>query len=354
MRGAWLSLTVSALAGAGCFGQRDTLGLPCQLDDQCGSGEHCRDGVCGAMDAGTAEAAASTGSCEPKPLAVVRLASPVVLVVDHSAAAALAWDHDGDQRTPPLPRYGFAREILADVLPGEDDHVALGLATSPDGQGCAVDALAVTPTPSGTASVIDALPPDAGGPAPLGPALAQAYQALNGLPTAGVLLVTSGAPGCGGGDPEQLDTALADAVADAFADGIPTAVVGIDPPTGPTGVDIDGIPNGIVPSDAVAALGRAGGRAREPNGYFRATNVVALPALVRDAFFSVRTCAFKLSEAASPAALALHVDGQPLPARERCDGDGFAPIADDEVAICGSACDAIKLGAQLEAAQACP
>jgi hypothetical protein len=347
MRRVWVLLVL-----AGCFGQKGTLGLPCDDDRQCDLGQRCTAGTCVAVvDTGGPTSVASTSAgmeCDGAAIDLSLLPAQLVVVADRSLAANDPWDDDGIGSTALVPRWPTVVAALGDALPMVEADVELGLALAPTSGMCGVDALAVAPAPMNAAAVIAALPSTAGDGAPFSAALGVAYDALRGLegpaPRA-VMLVLAGAPNCvPDGMLEVSDGDVAAIVTQALADGIPTVVVGVDPSEDDNGMVVDGRPDGVSAHAIAGMLAEAGGRPNPSEGYYRATNGALLGFSLRDAIFDARDCVLpREGELADAETISLTVGGAVATQRDACDGDGFV-VRDDAIEVCGTPCEAIKLG----------
>lgn len=347
---------------AGCFGQGDTLGLPCEIDSHCDLGQRCSAGKCvavGDSDA-TTMVTSSEGmpACDGEPIALVPLPTRMVLVLDRSLAAMEpTWNDDNDEATNAVARWPAVVDELAQQLPTNDAVLELGLALAPTMAACGVDALAVATAPMNASAVLAQLPDDAGGGAPLSAALGLAYDALrepSDPRPRSVVLVVAGAASCvppGGVD--MADPDVVDVVAQAFADGIPTAVLGIDPSEEIDMTPHNGKPDGVSAHAAALLLADAGGLPHPSEGYYRARTRLGLVDSMRDAIRMARGCLLPREGAlASSTTIGVTVDGAARTLRDSCDGDGFV-LHDDAIELCGNACDAMKLGKPV-VATACP
>jgi hypothetical protein len=336
---------IAATAGSigGCFGQKDTLGLPCDFASQCDIGQTCELGECREL------ADTDPTGCMPVEMELAPVASRIVLVVDRSAAMSDPWDHDGEPSTDPVERWPGVIEALTTELAAVDAVAELGLVLAPTaaGEACGVDeAPAVAIAASAAASVVAALPELADGGDPIAQALAVATASLaaqSGSAPRSIVLVLAGAANCADGDLEAFDGAAEATIAAALADGIPTVVVGIAPDEAVDAEPGNGRPDGVAAAEVATALAMAGGRPRAPDGDFRATNGVALAPTLRDALFTARGCVLARPDGiADPEDVQVHVAGQSLPLLETCDGSGFV-VGPDAIEVCGSSCGALKL-----------
>ncbi|HWB75102.1 MAG TPA: hypothetical protein VG755_09095 [Nannocystaceae bacterium] len=348
---------------AGCFGQGDTLGLPCDVDSQCDLGQRCNAGKCASVgqdsDATTmVTSSEGTPMCDGDPITLAPLPTRTVLVLDRSLAAMEAtWDDDNAAGTEPVERWPAVVAELSEQLPMNDAVLELGLALAPTMDACGVDALTVALAPMNAAALVEQLPGDAGGGAPFSAALGLAYDALRELedPAArSVVLVVAGAASCvppGGVD--MADPDVVDVVAQAHADGIPTAVLGIDPSEAVDMTAGNGKPDGVSAHATALALADAGGLPHPSDGYYRARTRLGLAVSMRDALLMARGCRLPRAGAlASSDTIGVSVDGVARTRRDSCDGDGFV-VHDDFIELCGNACSAMKLDKPVTAT-ACP
>jgi hypothetical protein len=340
---------------AGCFGQKDTLGLQCDFDSQCDLGQDCVQGTCVERD-DTGSDGGSTG-CMASERELAPLPSRIVLVVDRSAAMADAWDHDGDPGTADIGRLSVVTSAIADAIAELDPADELGLVLAPSDATCSVDAVPVVPLAAGAGpDVVSALPDTAEGGAPLGPAIASATAALTAASGPGpraIALVLAGAPGCLDAAPDAFDAGAVDAIGTARQAAIPTVVVGVAPSevvdADPGNAKADGVAPAVVAID----LAEQGGRPRPSGGDYRAANGVTLGPTLHDALFAARGCVLPRPEGiTAPSDVVLRIDGEAVPRRDACDDSGFVVRA-DAIELCGSWCDALKLGGSAVATVAC-
>ncbi|MEM6291192.1 MAG: VWA domain-containing protein [Myxococcota bacterium] len=210
----------------------------------------------------------------------------ILLVLDKSASMDhYKWNHDGDYGTPRVSRWSTlveAVERTVDELDGLADVGMLlfpGIDADQDGgaaQACLLDDAPHVPVGSETAhSIVDALPQgEVGGGTPTRRAIEQAVAHLGTLDATrprAIVLVTDGSSNCDGSEAwlETYDPLAVDAVADAWAQGIPTFVVGVDIENQPDAF------SGKNVRDAINELALAGG--------------VSAPGV--DAFYNVRDAA---------------------------------------------------------------
>ncbi len=334
----------------GCFGQKSTEGLPCDLDSQCDLGQACVQGECRA--AGDTD---PTG-CMAAEFELAPIAPRIVLVVDASIAMTDPWDDDGEPGTPDVERWPSVVAALAGELAEIDAAAELGLALAPGGAACGTDdGLAVAIGPSSASDVIAALPSAGQGGLPLAGAFAAGVDALGAAGTAprAIVMIVAGAPGCFEGDADAFDGNLEASVAAALADGIPTVIVGVAPSDAANQAFDDDRANGVAAAEQASALAMAGGRPRGATGDYRADNGVTLGPTIQDALFTARECMLPRPDGIdAPADVALAIDGQPVPRLETCDGAGFV-VGDAAIEVCGSWCAALKLSGSAVASIDC-
>ncbi len=210
----------------------------------------------------------------------------ILLVLDKSASMyAYKWNHDGDLDTPVVSRWSTlvdAVERTVDDLEGVADVGMLlfpGIAADQEGDAsaaCLLDGAPHVPVGSDTAqAIVDALPSgEVGGGTPTRRAIEQAVVHLSTLDPSrprAIVLVTDGSSNCDGSEAwlETYDPLAVDAVAAAWAQGIPTFVVGVDIENQPDAF------SGKNVRDAINDLALAGG----------------VPAPGADAFYNVRDAA---------------------------------------------------------------
>jgi hypothetical protein len=269
----------------------------------------------------------------------------------------LTWNDDNADATGPVARWPAVVDELSLQLPMNDEVLQLGLALAPTTDACGVDALAVALAPDNASTVLAEMPDDAGGGAPFAAALTLAYDALREASDPApksVVLVVAGAASCvppGGVD--MADPDVVDIVAQAHADGIPTAVLGIDPSEEVDTTPGNGKPDGVSAHAAALLLADAGGLPHPSDGYYRARTRLGLVDSMKDAIRMARGCLLPRAGAlATSDTISLSVADAARTRRESCDGDGFV-VRDETIELCGNACDAMKLGAAV-VATACP
>lgn len=358
----WIPALAILAQVAGCFGQKDTLGLPCNFDAQCDLGQACVMGECrslGDETGATTPGESTTDGCMSTPIELAPLPARVVLVLDRSAATALAWDDDGDAGTPTLPRWDSVRAAVMDQLPAVDDSTELGLVLAPAAaatDACMLDAAATLAiAPGNAAAIVSALPSDAQGGAPLTGAFTLALADLAAQPGPGsraVVLVLAGAANCANGL-DVYDAQLEAIVAAGLEMGVPTVVVGVGPSEETAPVAIDDFPDGVSPHMVAMALADLGGRPRPPDSYYRASNGINLVPAVRDALFAARGCVLPRPDGVNEVDdVQLRLDGDAVPRIDTCDAPGFV-VRSDALEICGTWCSALKLGATAEVTVGC-
>ena len=261
----------------------------CVDDSDCRDGLFCLDGHCGfcpnAESQRGSSATAGAGRCSPCGEAVITVPLPaanLVLVADKSASmASQTVDHDGDPDTPPVSRWHVLVGAI-DALAAEHElTLNLGLmlmpsleATSAYDVSACVTSLApeVEAAPENGSTISAILPPASAptldGARPMKAAIRTARDHLLTNPDgreAAILLLSDGAANC---DPEAkgeadrfeaLDDGVIQTVADARAEGIATYVIGLGAADVPAAAVIDGEPDGVNPSEFLAAVALAGG-----------------------------------------------------------------------------------------------
>jgi hypothetical protein len=174
----------------------------------------------------------------------------VMLVLDKShSMIANVWDHDGDGSTAPVTRWQSLHGVVSELGGELQSSMELGALLFPSvalGDNDAATACEVPASPDvsvgldNAAAILAAMPAadsqEIWGGTPTSAAIATAANELRGLdgdmPRA-IVLVTDGAANCMEGVSDdriftQYDEGLAPLVAETFAAGIPTYVIGID------------------------------------------------------------------------------------------------------------------------------
>ncbi len=302
----------------------------------------------------------------------------VVLLLDKSySMIEFHWDHDGDPSTGTVTRWNSLYTVVDALTHDVEDEMELGMVLFPSpsvadngtGTACMVDAGPGAPVAPGNAdAIVSALPgPDAMdlyGGTPTSNGMEVALQHLaeiqDGRPQA-VVLVTDGAANCmdgtsGMGVFTEYDLGLAPMVAEAYAGGIPTYVIGVDI------VDAIGTYPQDNPYQRLSEVAVAGGVPREDAGeaFYNTTDEEELLAAL-DGITAELGCTLTLGTPAMfVAQLSVSVGGEELPRVDECGADGVgwrllqesAPF--ESIELCAASCDAAHQQASLDVTYACP
>lgn len=309
------------------------------------------------------------------PLSVTR--PHVMLLLDKSFSMVdNQWDHDNDPATDPVTRWNSLFNVV-DVLTHDiEDSADLGMVLFPStsltdngaATACTVDADPNAVVASANAdAIVAALPgPDdtelyGGTPAGAGVQLVLDHLATidDGRPQA-VVFVTDGAANCmlGTGGSEvftQYDEDLSPLVEQAFVDGIPTYVVGVDI------VDAMGEIPVANPYERLSDLAVAGGVPREggPDSFYNSTDEGQLLAALQ-AITAELSCTFELGTPADfTDQVTVNVGDEVVPRVEVCgeDGVGWRYLQEEapytSIELCAASCETAHAIEQLDLDYAC-
>lgn len=309
------------------------------------------------------------------PLEVVR--PHVVLLLDKSFSMVdNQWDHDADEATDPVTRWNSLYNVVDALAHDIEDSTDLGMVLFPSVEltenssatACTVDGAPNADVTSGNAAtIVAAMPgPDetelyGGTPTSAGMGLVLEHLAAidDGRPQA-VVLVTDGAANCmsgvgGSGVYTQYDEDLAPLVEQAFTDGVPTYVVGVDI------VDAMGEIPVANPHERLSEVADAGGvpRVGGPESFYNTTDEAELLAALT-AITAELSCTFELSTPAEfTGQVTVNVAGDAVPRVEACgpDGIGWRYLQDEapytSIELCASTCEDAHSIAELELDYAC-
>lgn len=300
----------------------------------------------------------------------------VMLLLDKSGSMVQnVWDHDDDPMTPSITRWNSLYTVVDALTNDVQDGIELGMALFPSvsltetdaATACIVDPDPAAPVSlSNAAAIVNALPgpesteiyggtPVSGG---IGVALNHLAQIQDGRPQA-ILLVTDGAANCmegtSGNDVfTEYDDELAPLVAGAFADGIPTYVVGVD--------ILDEV--GIYPEDnpyvRLNELAQAGGVPQQGMDSFYNTTDEAQLLQALGEITSELGCTIELTIPAEfENQLTVEVGGIEVPRVDQCepDGEGWRYLQDSapftSIELCPGSCDSAQATAALDVEYSC-
>lgn len=316
-------------------------------------------------------------ACDEESIALTVEPPQVMLLLDKSySMVENAWDHDGDPLTPAVTRWHSLHTVVDGLVHDVEGSMELGMVLFPSpavadndtDTACLVDEAPGAPMAPGNADAIVAALPDADaldlyGGTPTSGGMTVVLQHLaevsDGRPQA-VVLVTDGAANCmagtsGMGVFTEYDEGLAPLVAEAFADGVPTYVIGVDI------VDAVGVYPQDNPYERLSELAVAGGVAREGTEAFY--NTVDEQQLI-DALGGITAelgCTLTLDTPAMfVEQLTVRVDGALVPRVDECgpDGVGWRLLQDaapyESIELCANSCDEAHLAKGLDVTYACP
>jgi len=302
----------------------------------------------------------------------------VMLLLDKSySMIEFEWDHDADPLTPTITRWNSLYTVVDALAHDVEDDMELGMVLFPSpavadndtDTACMVDAEPGAPVAVHNAdAIVGALPApdttDLYGGTPVSGGMAVVLEHLatieDGRPQA-VVLVTDGAANCMAGSSGMdvftaYDEGLSPLVAQAFADGISTYVIGVD--------IVDAV--GTYPQDnpylRLSELAQAGGVPRQgaAEAFYNTTDETELLTAL-DGITAELGCTLTLETPAIFAdQLTMEVGGVEIPRVDECPPDGVgwrllqeaAPY--DSIELCSASCDAAHLQQGLDVTYACP
>lgn len=345
------------------------------------------------LDGTTATAGATMGSSDDGPpicgesmfmLDVVP--TRVMLVLDKSGSMVNnTWDHDADATTEEVTRWFSLYNTVDLVTTAFDGSMEFGALLYPsiaatstyDENACLVSDMPEVPAaPMNAMAIMDALPPadaieeiQGGTPSAtaVSVALADLLAVQEEIPRA-ILFITDGEANCRADAMavtelfEDYDQALHTVVEDAFVtNGIPTYVVGIAIRDEVLPEAVDGTPDGINPHEQLNLLAEQGGRPRDGEvRYYATENQVELETALAEIVGAQIDCTVALSpEPEYPQFVEIEVGGMTVARVDDCateDGWVFTnpdgPY--DSVELCGTACDLLAAEGTLQALYGCP
>ena len=238
-------------------------------------------------------------------------------------------------------RWDETTAALIDVLTRTDGTFSWGLKTFPTPRGCMVTPdvdVEINPSSAPALDLIrNTLPNDLASGTPTGEAVLIATRNLRARATPNakyLVLATDGAPACPPGSPLVEQRKAINAVAEAFASGIPTLVIGIA--TADTEADI-----------ILTDLAKAGGRQR-PGAqlYYSVENRKELVDALTEIGTVVASCGFTLEkEPPSPDDVAVDVDGMRITRDPtQMDGWNYNSPGTRAITLYGPICERVKSG----------
>jgi len=290
----------------------------------------------------------------------------VMIVLDKSGSMfGNSWDHDNDNGTPQITRWNSLYQVVDNIVTTFDQQINFGANLFPSVQAQNVygpaacitnDIPEVNVNPGNGAAILATIPgPNVvdsfgGTPAYLGIETAYAHlQSLDPTNPPVMILVTDGAANCDQSAQDNFelfevyDDNLQVIVGQAFDDGIPTYVVGIDIADMVINDGVGGDPNNINPSDELNAVAAAGGTGQ----FFNSQDQGQLEAALTDVVENVQTCIIPLDEEPFfPEYTKVIVDNVEYDMVMDCQSeDGWVYTNPngpyDAIELCGAACDAL-------------
>ena len=342
-----------------------------QDGEECDDGNNINDDGC-------------TDACELPPcdeIAVVLQPTPpnVMLVLDKSGSMfSNTWDHDNNGGTPQITRWNSLYQVVDGVVTTFDNQIRFGANLFPSVQAQNVygpaacltsDFPEVTVGPNNANAILGDIPAAntinsyGGTPATIGiDTAANHLSNQNPMNPRVIILVTDGAANCDQGAQnnfqlfEVYDSALPARVADALADDdIQTFVVGIDIANQLSGNGVDGEPNSINPTVELNAVAQAGGT----NTFINSQDQIELENALNAIIDSVQSCIIPLENPPFfPDFTVIEVGGVEYewdPNLDCQNDDGWVYTNDnnDEIELCGAACEALKMSGEADVQYFC-
>ncbi len=311
----------------------------------------------------TTATTSTTGSLEPMPCQVEEtnlnsIPPDILLVLDKSGSMSMeSWDHDADPKTPVVTRWYSLYGVVQSIVTKFDATVNFGMKLYPKitaGSYENMGACEVTPgvevevAATNAVEVLAKLPGadvDVLGGTPMETGLKEAFtylQALDPGKQRFALLVADGeiSKTCQG---EVFAEALG-AVKTAYANGIPTYVVGID----------------VDPSTSaqLAALADSGGKpnANNPDGFYQTSSQIELQAALQQIVDDTLSCVIEVDPVPSePDLFQVWIGADQVDAVTDCASeDGWVwTQPHSQIELCGQACLDLKKSQQVEARYFC-
>ncbi|MCA9658487.1 MAG: VWA domain-containing protein [Myxococcales bacterium] len=310
----------------------------------------------------------------------------VVLVLDKSGSmVANSWDSDADPNTPDVTRWFSLYSVVELIAESFDMSMNLGMVLYPSTKAkseyninaCLVEASPDVPVaPQSGGSILATMPPAAASGSEIAggtPARAGVITAFDHLLSLAddmpkyVVLVTDGAANCSleAADEserfEVYDEALLQQVADAYAQGITTFVVGIDIENAQSETKQDGNPDATNTFDKLNALAEAGGMPKDGDtAFYNSLNQIELQEALTSISKQVLPCEIPLDPVPDfPDWVEVKVgDGkyQKTAISDCATEDGWMYVDDakDSILLCGALCSEFQMTGDLDAQYRCP
>jgi hypothetical protein len=310
----------------------------------------------------------------------------VVLVLDKSRSmVSSSWDSDADPNTPDVTRWFSLHSVVELIAESFDMSMNLGMVLYPSKKAeseytinaCLVEATPDVPVAAQSGSSILATMPPAGadeaeiaGGTPARAGVITAFDHLLGINdgmSKYVVLVTDGAANCSLEAADEVerfevyDEALLQQVADAYAQGITTFVVGIDILDVESETKQDGNPDATNTFEKLNALAEAGGMPKEGDtAFYNSLNQIELQEALTAISKQVLPCQIPLEPVPDfPDWVEVKVgDGeyQKTAIRDCASEDGWMYVDDakDSILLCGALCSDFQMTGALDAQYRCP
>ncbi len=311
----------------------------------------------------------------------------VMLVLDKSgsmvADPAGYWDHDNDPNTPTQTRWQSLHTTVDFIVNTFNNSMNLGMNLFPSKSAkaeyseaaCVVnDAVEVPVGPTNAGAILAAMPgataTDLKGGTPSAKGVTAALNELLSIQTDQpkfMILVTDGAANCQVGAPdtttlfEQYDMDLPAVVADAFAQGIPTYVIGIGITMTPSGTTQDGNPDSTNSYEKLNEVAVAGGVERPgADKFYDTQNQIELQAALEEISMQILSCTIALDPLpVYPDYVEVEVNGMnygKVQVTDCATQDGwmFTDETKSSITLCGAACESFQMTGALDAQYRCP
>jgi hypothetical protein len=354
-----------------------TTGPECAVNDDCADGFICMDGACEFDPTDCGEATIQIPITTPN----------VMLILDKSGSmVANSWDGDADPNTADVTRWYSLYNVVEFIAAQFNDSMNLGMVLFPSKKAkseynenaCLVEANPDVPTaPTNGPTILATLPPESAtsaqiqGGTPTRAGLITGITHLSGLNDGlpqYIILVTDGAANCSleaidnAERFEAYDAALAGVVSDAFTNGTPVFVVGIDIKDEVSSTTQDGNPDATNTYMELNALAIAGGVPKnDPNEqFYNAQNQIELQDALTAISQQVLSCVIDLDPAPKyPNFVEVTVDDLMYGTDQVMDcatEDGwmFSNPEMSQITLCGAACDKFQMTGKIDAQYKCP
>ncbi|MEZ4381034.1 MAG: VWA domain-containing protein [Nannocystaceae bacterium] len=355
----------------------NTTGNECVGDGDCDDGYVCMEGSCEFDPSDCGEAVIEIPITTPN----------VVLVLDKSGSmVANSWDGDADPNTPDVTRWFSLYNVVDFIATQFNNSMNLGMVLYPSKKAkseytinaCLVEATPDVPTaPTNGPTILASMPPatatssDIAGGTPARAGMITAIDHLSGIQDGlpqFMILVTDGAANCSleAADEaerfEVYDEALAQTIADAASNGIPTFVVGIDIKDEVSVTMQDGNPDATNTFQKLNELAVAGGVPKnDPNEqFYNSQNQIELQDALTAIAQQVLPCVIDLNPVpAYPDFVEVSVNGVDYGKMQVDDcntEDGWQFVDDTfmQIQLCGQACTDFQGSGNLDAQYKCP